>query len=126
MSDSSDDDGVGYGRPPRKYRWSKGQSGNPRNRRPQRTESALEMIDRLLVEPISVTRNGDTKKIPAVRAIVMRLQQLAVSGSTHAYRAIQKYEAFAAQNAPKALELTFVDNDYSRAFSRRSKRRDDE
>lgn len=126
MSDSSDDDSVGYGRPPRKFRWSKGQSGNPRSKRPQRTESAVELIDRLLVEPLSVTRDGDTKKVPAIQAIVMRLQQLAISGSTRACRTIQKYEAFAAQNTPKGLKLTFADSAYSRAFSRGSKRRENE
>jgi Family of unknown function (DUF5681) len=126
MTSSDDKYRVGYKRPPRKTRWKKGQSGNPRNRTPQQPESAVDMIDRLLVEPISITLNGDNKKIPAIGAIVLRLQQLAVSGSTRAYRVIQKYEAFVRQNAPKSLELTFVDSDYSRAFSRRPLRRRDE
>ena len=32
MLDNADDDTVGYGKPPKRTRWKKGQSGNPRGR----------------------------------------------------------------------------------------------
>jgi hypothetical protein len=126
VSSSPDDYAVGYSRPPRETRWKKGQSGNPRRRRLKRAENAVEMIDRLLVEPVPVTLNGESKKIPAIQAIVLRLQQLAASGNTRAYRVIQKYEAFVSQNGEKKLELTFIDSDYSRAFSLQPARHDNE
>jgi Family of unknown function (DUF5681) len=126
MSSPDDEYRVGRGRPPLKTRWKKGQSGNPRHQKAKRAESALEMIDRLLLEPVSVTLNGESQKIPAIRAIVLRLQQLAASGNTRAYRVIQKYEVFVGQNTEKKFELTFIDNDYSLAFSVRPGGRDDE
>jgi hypothetical protein len=43
-----DDYKVGYRRPPQETRWKKGQSGNPR-RKPKRTESMVDMVDRLLI-----------------------------------------------------------------------------
>jgi hypothetical protein len=109
---------VGYRRPPIETRWKKGQSGDPRGRKPRAAESAVQTIDKLLAQPISVTLKGEAKKIPALRAILLRLQQLAVSGSARACRVIHKYEAFASKNAVKKLELAFIDSDYTRAFSK--------
>jgi hypothetical protein len=41
MSQPSDEYSVGYGRPPREARWKKGQSGNPRRRKPKLREGAV-------------------------------------------------------------------------------------
>jgi hypothetical protein len=73
-----------------------------------------------------VALKGETKKIPALRAILLRLQQLAVSGSARACRVIHKYEAFASENAVNKLELAFIDSDYTRAFSRLPTEQSDE
>jgi hypothetical protein len=50
MTDPLDDDGVGYGRPPKHTRWKKGQSGNLRKkpRQPKPSEGMIGVIDRLL------------------------------------------------------------------------------
>jgi hypothetical protein len=70
MTDTSDGNAVGYGHPPTKTRWKKGQSGNPRNVRPKREESTVTLIDRLLVAPVKIVKNGIPTKMPALNAIM--------------------------------------------------------
>jgi hypothetical protein len=107
-----DDDKVGYGRPPRKSRWKKGQSGNPR-RKPQRSESILEMIDRLLLSPVTSTLNGETKRISALEAIISQLQLKEIAGSSRASRILVDYRELATQQAEKQVRLVFVDDESS-------------
>ena len=125
MTHTSDEDSVGYGRPPKHTRWKKGQSGNPRHRRRTRSESALVTIDRLLLRPIQLSLNGETRKQPAIAAIILQLLRQAMSGKVRAYRALVKYEEFASQNMEKKLELTFLESDYTRAFASLESDRDD-
>jgi hypothetical protein len=120
MSASDDDDyHVGYQHPPRETRWKKGQSGNPQHRRRKRTESAGEIVDRLLFEPVEISVNGEIREVSAIEAILLRLLQQALAGSVDAYRVLQAYAAFAAKNSEERLEITYLDNDYSRAVSSR-------
>src|ERR1700722_13759232 len=53
---------VGYGRPPKKTGWKKGQSGNagPKKRK---LASTMEIIDRLLAEPVEIIENGIPRKV---------------------------------------------------------------
>jgi hypothetical protein len=59
MSSRDDDYKVGYGRPPKETRWKKGQSGNrgPKKREPAAV-ATMEIIDRLLAEPVEIVENG--------------------------------------------------------------------
>ena len=122
MSHQNDDDGpIGYGNPPRKYRWKKGQSGNPRRRRTKPIESTVTIIDRLLTATVSMTINGEVQRIPALQAIVSQLVQRDLSGNPKAARALLKYQEFASRNTERKSEVTFVDNDYTDALSNKSK-----
>jgi hypothetical protein len=103
----SDDYRIGYRRPPREPRWKKGQSGNSRRRKPKRPESTVAIIDRLLLAPVQITLNGETKKVSALEAIVFQLLQKAMSGSGRAFRALLRYQEFASHNLEKKLELTY-------------------
>jgi hypothetical protein len=125
MSTPSDEDRVGYGRPPRESRWKRGQSGNPRRRTPKRPESTVATIDRLLLTAVQITLNGETKKVSPLEAIVFQLLQKAMSGNGRAFRALMKYQEFANLNLEKKLELTFVDSDYTRAFATQISSSDD-
>lgn len=58
---SSDDDKVGYGRPPKRHRFKKGQSGNPKGRRRKPT-SVKEGLQALMSERIR-TRDGSTATV---------------------------------------------------------------
>jgi Family of unknown function (DUF5681) len=88
-----------------------------RQRKCHPPESMVAIIDRLLVEPVSATVNGETKKMCALEAIVFQLFQKALAGNAHAHRTFLKYQEFASQNSEKKLELTFIENNYTSALS---------
>jgi Family of unknown function (DUF5681) len=115
---------VGYGRPPQETRWKKGKSGNPRHRRPKPTQSTVQVIDRLLFNQVPVVMNGESKKVTALEAIVVQLQQKAIAGNAQAHRVLLKYQDFACINSVKKLELTFVDNEYTRALANKARNDD--
>jgi hypothetical protein len=97
---------VGYGRPPLKTRWKKGESGSPR-KKPQRQESIVETVDRLLLSPVKLALNGETKRVSALEAIVSQLQLKEMSGNARASRILLKFRAFASQHAEKQFQLIF-------------------
>jgi Family of unknown function (DUF5681) len=117
MNPQQDDDDVGYGRPPKKTRWKKGQSGNPRRRYPARSKSTVELIDKFFLRPVEVTLDGETEHVPTLEAIVIQLWLKGVSGNQRALRVLLKYQEFARQNSEPRLEVTFVDNDYTRSLA---------
>jgi hypothetical protein len=92
---------------------------NGRRHRRERNppESMVAMIDRLLMEPVSATVNGEATKMPALEAIVFQLYHKATSGNAHAHRVFLKYQEFASRNSEKKLELTFLENDYTLALA---------
>jgi Family of unknown function (DUF5681) len=104
-----DGDDVGHGRPPMKTRWKKGQSGNPRGA-PKRRETALEMIDRLLLSLVTATVNGETKRITALEAIVLQLQIQEIAGNSRASRILLAYREFASQTGKKEVRLIFIND----------------
>jgi Family of unknown function (DUF5681) len=76
---------VGYGRPPKETRWRKGQSGNagPKKRKPAPV-ATMEIIDRLLTEPVEIIESGIPRKVSTLEAILMRLFASEVSGNKRA------------------------------------------
>jgi hypothetical protein len=117
MTDTSDEDLVGYGRPPKASRWKKGQSGNRPNVRPKKEENTVALVDRLLVAPVQIVKNGVPTKMPALNAIMYQLLQKSLSGNNKAQRALREFQAFASRNTTKRPAIVFVDNDYTAAFS---------
>jgi hypothetical protein len=114
MTNPRDDYAVGYGRPPLKSRWKKGQSGNP-HKKPKPSESTVRAIDRLLLSKVKLTLNGEVRSIPALAAIISQLQQKEISGSVRASRVLLKYKEFASRHADKEMRLTFIESEYTRA-----------
>jgi Family of unknown function (DUF5681) len=117
MSAQQDDDDVGYGRPPKRTRWKKGQSGNPARQYPAHSKSTVEMIDNFFLKPVEVTVDGETKIISTLEAIVMQLWLKEVLGDQRALKVRLKYQEFARQNSEPRIEVIFVDNDYTRALA---------
>jgi hypothetical protein len=111
------DDDVGYRRPPKHTRWKKGQSGNRRRKYPARSKGTVEMIDRLLLKPVEVTVNGETRMVPTLEAILLQLWLKEVAGDRRALSVRLKYQEFATHNSEPKLEITFVDSDYTRALA---------
>jgi len=77
----SDDDGVGYKRPPTATRFKPGASGNPAGR-PKRCPSFREMLLAQLAAPASLggAREGNTN----MKALVTTLVEAAISGDPRA------------------------------------------
>ncbi len=119
MTDPSENDSVGYRRPPKRTRWKTGQSGNPRSTKamPKLAESSLAVIERLLFEPVRVMKNGEPAKMSAAAAIINQLMQKSFSGDRKATRVLQKYEEFANRNSVAQFQIVFVETDYSLALS---------
>ena len=70
--DNKGDYEVGYGKPPRHTRFTKGQSGNPRGR-PPGAKNLKTLLSEALNEPVIVTENGGQRKISKREAIVTQL-----------------------------------------------------
>jgi hypothetical protein len=72
------------------------------------------MLDRLLLSPVNITLNGETKRVPSLEAIISQLQ---VKEMSSASRILLKYRAFASQHAEKEFQLIFVDGQSTPAVS---------
>lgn len=87
MSDDEEGEKVGPGRPPRKYRFQKGESGNPRGR--PRGSLNMSTIDRYYYDAFfekEITINGKhgPEQASAFRAMLMVLRKKALSGDSAA------------------------------------------
>jgi hypothetical protein len=83
--DEEHDDEVGYRKPPRHTRFTKGQSGNPRGRSPGATNLKTLLSD-ALNECVIVTENGGRRKITKREAIITQLVNRSASAD---FRAIK-------------------------------------
>src|SRR5580693_1288710 len=83
--DNNRDDEVGYGKPPRRTRFTKGQSGNPRGRLPG-AKNLKTLLREALNEFVIVTENGGHRKITKRQAIIT---QLVNRSATADWRAIK-------------------------------------
>ena len=62
MSDDSDDEKVGYGRPPTRTQFQKGRSGNPSGKS-RKQRSFADDVSRALQERVVVTKDGRTRRM---------------------------------------------------------------
>lgn len=98
-----------------------------RRRRLAHRESTLETMERLLTHRVSLSVSGEPKQVSATEAIVLQLMQKALSGNGRAWRALLKYQDFAAKSRPDtSTELRFIESEYTQAFANSATRGDDE
>ena len=83
--DKEPDYAVGYGKPPRHTRFTKGQSGNPRGR-PPGAKNLRTLLSEALNETVIVTENGGRRKVTKRQAIIT---QLVNRSATADFRAIK-------------------------------------
>lgn len=79
----SEDDSVGYGRPPRAHQFKPGQSGNPKGR-PKGRKNEATMLDELLFQRIPVRQGGRDLRMTVIEAIFRRLAEDSLKGNIKA------------------------------------------
>lgn len=85
---SHDDDyDVGYGKPPKHSQFKPGESGNPKGR-PKGTRNLKTEIREVMQSTVTVTQDGQRKKISTRKAVVLRLTEKALSGNVQATRVL--------------------------------------
>lgn len=84
---ANDDSPVGYQRPPVRWRFQKGQSGNPRGR-PKKVPDFLEDAATILGAPVTGHANGKQITLPMVRAVLRSLCRNALKGNNAALRRV--------------------------------------
>ena len=76
---NNSDDEVGYGKPPKKFQFKKGQSGNPRGR-PKKKQAMPDVLNGLMAE--TMTLNGKT--VTMLEAFLISLRNDAIKGKASA------------------------------------------
>ena len=84
-SDQTRDYEVGYGKPPRRSRFKKGQSGNPRGR-PRGSKNVSTLLSEALNEPVTVAENSGRRKITMRQAIIKQLVHQAAKANWRAMK----------------------------------------
>ncbi len=87
MADHDDSYEVGYKKPPRRTRFAKGQSGNPKGR-PKGAKGLANLVTKIGRERIRVQVNGRPRTVTKLEAIVMQLANKAISGEDRAAKEI--------------------------------------
>ena len=117
MSRSTKDYEIGYGCPPKATQWKKGQSPNPGGQKSRRPIDVAETIDKLLLMPVKVTVNGESKRVAVLKVILEQLWNKAIAGDPRARAVFLRWLELAPQVADRTVEITFADSDYTRTFT---------
>jgi hypothetical protein len=80
---------VGFGKPPKRTRFTKGSSGNPHGRPPKKPDLYLELT-RVLRENVTITGDGQPEKVTVQQALLLRLRDQALRGEVWAEKLLQK------------------------------------
>jgi len=100
MTGSDDWYRVGYGCPPRRSQWQRGQSPNPSGRPPKRKRKLHQFIESLLTEHVTVVEDGRPRRRTVFEVIVLRLWIEGVNGTAKAVRVLLNYQRFAKTKPP--------------------------
>jgi len=117
MSRSGKDYEIGRGRPPKANQWPKGKSANPGGRSSRRPTGLLEIIDKLLLTHVKITRDGVPKRVTTLEAILEQLWSKGIAGDRRARAVYLRYLELAPHVADGTVQIVFPDTDYSRDFS---------
>jgi len=117
----TDDDAIGYGRPPKHGQFKKGHSGNPKGR-PKGTKNLKTDLAEELSEQILVREGAQSKRISKQRGMVKALLAKAIKGDTRAANTVLSimYRLFEIEEADlSAANLPEEDRAILEAFQRR-------
>jgi hypothetical protein len=82
---STAEERVGYGRPPKAYRFAPGKSGNPGGRR-KNTRRVGAILQDVIRQKVTITENGRTRRVPAIEGMLRRLTNDALRGDASAMK----------------------------------------
>lgn len=103
----SDEESVGYGKPPRSTRFKKGQSGNSKGRPKNRHREIP--YDALLGRIVTIREAGEERRVTAAEAFLLQLTQKGLAGDSAAARAsleaIEMAQAARANNGTGPIKL---------------------
>lgn len=107
-----DDDAVGYGKPPKRTRFKKGQSGNPRGYRWRRPKDARTILNDILDRKISVVEAGVSRRASLREVIITQLAAQAAKGNFAALNhLLEILEDARSRGELPALQIKFVPDD---------------
>jgi Family of unknown function (DUF5681) len=98
---------VGYGKPPTKSRFQKGQSGNP-NGRPKDAKSLKTIVRKGLLEKVMVRTGEGSKKITRLEALFLKQLEAAAKGNM---RALEKVFIMF-QNTESSQTMAMAEDEY--------------
>lgn len=83
------DDIIGYGKPPKRYQFKKGKSGNSRGRpKSNKPKSHLAILNKILSEKIDIRESGQQKKVTKLEAFFKKIFADAMNGNKNAIKII--------------------------------------
>lgn len=89
MGDSEHPEAVGYKRPPRQHRFTKGHSGNPKGRpKTAKKTKATKWRDMILEESQRTVQTSDGEVLTVKQALIRAIIQRAIKGSPQAMRPV--------------------------------------
>jgi len=99
MSNASDDDeGSGWGKPPKHSRFKPGNSGNPKGR-PAKPRGVAEAVARHLDKPMKVLVGGRARRISKREVLVHQLFERAMEGDLPAAKLVLSYDMASRRNS---------------------------
>jgi hypothetical protein len=75
------------------------------------------MIDKLLLTPVKITRDGEPKWVTTLEAILEQLWSKGIANDRRAMAVYIRCRDLAPQVADGTVQVTFADTDYTKAFS---------
>ena len=120
--DTTDNNEIGFGKPPKRTQFKKGQSGNPRGR-PKNHPNLATVLEKALREKVFITEDGRRKIITKLEASIKMLVNKSATGDL---RALQQLAALARGGEQREVDtgstntvMTDVDQKVVEGFLRR-------
>ena len=108
---------VGFGKPPKRTQWKKGQSGNPKGK-PKGSKNASTVFEEMLAQTVVVKVNGQEQRMPLTEALRHKLTKGALQGTTKetmdVMKELEKHfpGTFSPKDAaPDTIRVLFVESD---------------
>ena len=104
MPNKNDDSGyeIGFGKPPERTRFKRGQSGNPQGR-PKGTLNMATVLERVLREKVVINENGQRQTITKLEAAIKQVTNKAASGELKALQLLSALVRSAEERAIKTV-----------------------